>query len=194
MHRTHARSGSLVASTAIGVMLVAGCSTGSSDQGGSASSHMTTMSPHASSSAMDRMNGGPVPPGMKRADNPRYPVGSSVILTADHMEGMKGAHATVVGAYDTITYAVTFTPTTGGAPVDDHKWVVEQEIKGAPTKRLPDGAKVVLTADHMPGMKGAHATIVSSTTQPVYVVDYTTGGMTMRNHKWVVQDEMRPAS
>ncbi|WP_227698966.1 YdhK family protein [Raoultella sp. 18093] len=52
---------------------------------------------------------------------------------------------------------------------------------------------MVLTADHMPGMKGATATIASSTDQTVYVVDYTAGGMTMKNHKWVVQDEMKPA-
>jgi hypothetical protein len=142
---------------------------------------------------MGGMDGGPVPAGMKTAAHPKYPVGNKVIVTADHMPGMKGAPGKVVGVYDTFTYAVTFTPTTGGMTVKDHKWVVQHEIKGAGSKRLAGGTKVVLTADHMPGMKGAHATIVSSTAQPVYVVDYTANGMTMKNHKWVVQDELKPA-
>lgn len=141
---------------------------------------------------MHHGDGGPVPAGMKATAHPKYPVGSTVILTADHMAGMDGARATVVGAYSTFTYAVNYTPTTGGAMVTDHKWVVQQEIRDAGTGRLADGKKIVLTAGHMSGMKGANATIASSTDQTVYVVDYTAGGMTMKNHKWVVQDEMKP--
>ncbi|MEW2021148.1 DUF1541 domain-containing protein, partial [Rothia kristinae] len=37
----------------------------------------------------------------RESSESRYPVGSHVRLTADHMEGMDGAEATVVGAYDT---------------------------------------------------------------------------------------------
>ncbi len=33
------------------------------------------------------------------------------------MEGMKGAKATITGAYDTIAYTVTYKPTTGGEEV-----------------------------------------------------------------------------
>ncbi|WP_227698967.1 DUF1541 domain-containing protein [Raoultella sp. 18093] len=45
-----------------------------------------------------------------------------------------------MGAYSTFTYAVNYTPTTGGPAVKDHKWVVQQEIKtpalaGSPTER-----------------------------------------------------------
>lgn len=147
----------------------------------------------SSSMAMDHGDGGPVPAGMKAAADPMYPVGSKVTLTADHMEGMAGARATVVGAYSTFTYAVNYTPATGGPMVKDHQWVVQQEIQDAGSKRLADGTKVVLAADHMDGMKGAHGTVASSTDQTVYVVDYTAGGMTMKNHKWVVEDEMKPA-
>lgn len=139
-------------------------------------------------------DGGPVPAGMTKATDPKFPVGSTVTMTADHMPGMDGARATVVGAYRTYTYEVDYTPTTGGAPVKDHKWVVQQEIRDAGTQRLADGTKVVLTADHMPGMKGAAATIDSSTDQTVYVVDYEADGMTMKNHKWVVESELKPAS
>ena len=173
---------------------LAACSGGSGDQAGTGSSTpISHMSMSSSTMPMHHGDGGPVPVGMKPAAHPTYPVGSTVILTANHMAGMNGARATVVGAYSTFTYAVNYTPTTGGPAVKDHKWVVQQEIKNAGTGRLADGTKVVLTADHMPGMKGATATIASSTDQTVYVVDYTAGGMTMKNHKWVVQDEMKPA-
>lgn len=182
-------------------VVLAACSGGSGDQAATRSStamhhasmSSSTMPSMSSSMPMHHGDGGPVPAGMKKAVHPKYPVGSTVMLTADHMAGMNGARATVVGAYSTFTYAVNFTPTTGGPMVKDHKWVVQQEIKNAGTGRLADGTKVVLTADHMAGMKGANATIASSTDQTVYVVDYTVGGMTMKNHKWVVQDEMKPA-
>jgi len=201
VYRTLSRTRLLLACAAIGVLAIAGCSTGSSGQDQSASKTSPTAASTTSSAStspsgagMGHRHGGPVPAGMKKAAHPKYPVGSRVTLTADHMPGMKGARAKVVGAYDTVTYAVNYTPTTGGAPVKDHKWVVQQELKGAGSKRLPDRAKAVLTAGHMPGMKDAHATIASSTTQPVYVVDYTAHGKTMKNHKWVIQNEMKPAS
>ncbi|MBU8578600.1 YdhK family protein [Brevibacterium luteolum] len=58
----------------------------------------------------------------------------------------------------------------------------------------PVGTEVTLTADHMHGMDGATATIAGSTDETVYVVDYEADGMTMTNHKWVVESEMQPAS
>ncbi|MFC6706600.1 YdhK family protein [Flexivirga alba] len=190
---------------AASLTVVAGCSSNSSSPAASGGHHApstamdgmsmgsSSMPTSASSMAMDHGDGGPVPAGMKPASDPKYPVGSKVILTADHMEGMDGARASVVGAYSTFTYAVNYTPTTGGSMVKDHKWVVQQELQDAGRKRLANGTKVVLTTDHMSGMKGAHGTIASSTDQTVYVVDYTAGGMTMKNHKWVVEDEMKPA-
>ncbi|GMA19228.1 YdhK family protein [Arsenicicoccus piscis] len=180
-----------------GALVLTGCSTGGgqdhSGHGGSSS----TSSPASSDGGMSMehpMDGGPAPAGIEKAASPKYPVGTKVTLTADHMEGMKGAKATIVGAYTTYTYAVNFTPTTGGEPVKDHKWVVQQEIKDAGNKRLPDGTEVTLEAEHMKGMKGAKATIASSTDQTVYMVDYETGGMKMTNHKWVVQSEIQPVS
>lgn len=139
-------------------------------------------------------DGGPVPEGMAETADPEYPVDTEVILTADHMDGMDGATATVVGAYDTYTYSVDFTPTSGGALIEDHRWVVQEEIRDAGDQRLPDGTEVTLAADHMDGMDGAAATIASSTEETVYVVDYEADGMTMTNHKWVVESEMEPAS
>lgn len=139
------------------------------------------------------MDGGAAPAGMQKADSPKYPVGSTVKLTADHMPGMKGANAKVVGAFSTTTYAVTYTPASGGPKVSNHKWVVAEEVEGG-SKQLKKGDTVTLLADHMPGMKGAKATIDSSTTETVYMVDVPMHGMTMKNHKWVVESEMQPTT
>ena len=138
-------------------------------------------------------DGGPVPDGMVDATDPTYPVGSEVTLTANHMPGMDGATATIVGAYDTYTYSVNYTPEEG-PQVLDHKWVVQEEIEDAGDQRLADGTEVVLLADHMEGMSGVTATIASSTDETVYVVDYEADGMTMTNHKWVVESEIEPIS
>ncbi|MBG9772968.1 DUF1541 domain-containing protein [Brevibacillus laterosporus] len=133
-----------------------------------------------------------VPKGLKEAKNPTYLVGSQAVIQADHMPGMKGAKATIVGAYDTTVYAVSYTPTTGGQPVKNHKWVVQEEIKNAGNEPLKPGTEVTLEADHMPGMKGATAKIDSGEHTTVYMVDYTptTGGETVKNHKWVIESEL----
>lgn len=146
---------------------------------------------------MDHMDhpadGGPAPEGIAEAENPGYPVGTDVVLAADHMAGMDGATATVSGAFDTYTYSVSYTPTDGGDPVSDHKWVVQEELSDVGDERVADGETVTLEADHMPGMDGAEATIDSSTDETVYMVDYEADGMTMTNHKWVTESEIRPA-
>lgn len=180
-----------------GALVFTGCSTGG-DQDQATPSTTSHHEGHGSSSdsgGMEHpMDGGPAPEGIETAASPTYPVGTEVTLTADHMEGMDGANATIAGAYDTYTYAVDFTPSTGGEPVKDHKWVVQQEIKDAGDERLADGTEVTLEAEHMEGMKGAKATIASSTEETVYMVDYESDGMTMTNHKWVVESEIKPAS
>ncbi|WP_370442214.1 DUF1541 domain-containing protein [Kineococcus halophytocola] len=50
--------------------------------------------------------GGPAPEGIAVAAAPSHPVGSQVVLRADHVPGMDGVEATVVGAFDTYTYEV----------------------------------------------------------------------------------------
>ena len=137
--------------------------------------------------------GGAPPAGIGEAEDPTYPVGTEVILTADHMPGMDGATATISGAFDTTTYSVSYTPAEGGAPVTDHRWVVHEELVDPGQAPLPDGASVVLDAEHMSGMKGAEATIDYSTEETVYMVDLTVDGMTMTNHKWVTESEIQPA-
>ena len=62
------------------------------------------------------------------AANPKYPVGTQVILETDHMPGMQGAKGVVSGAYDTTLYAVGYT-TSDGTQVKDHRWVIAEEIE-----------------------------------------------------------------
>ncbi|WP_454190964.1 DUF1541 domain-containing protein [Paenibacillus sp. Marseille-Q7038] len=141
---------------------------------------------------MNHSSSGEVPNGLEEAENPTYPVGSEVILKTDHMEGMNGAEATIVGAYETTAYEVSYTPTTGGESVNNHKWVIHEEIKDLTNETLKDGTEVTLEADHMPGMKDAPAVIDSSEMTTVYMVDYTptTGGEPVKNHKWVTEEEL----
>ena len=189
------RTTTILAAGILGAALLAGCASGGQgDEAASDSPTTASAQAHGHGGMAHSPDGGPVPAGMTVAADPQFPVGSRVTLTADHMEGMDGAPATVVGAYTTYTYAVDYTPTTGGEPVTDHRWVVQEEIRDAGDARLPDGAPVILEADHMEGMQGAEATIARSTDEMVYVVDYEADGMTMTNHKWVVESEMQPAS
>lgn len=176
-----------------GALLLTGCSTGGNLDQATPSSSAQHQS-HGSSEMEHPMDGGPAPDGITKASSPKYPVGTKVTLDADHMDGMQGAEATIVGAYRTYTYAVNYTPTDGGEPVKGHRWVVQEEIKDSGDKRLADGTAVTLETDHMQGMKGAKATIASSTDETVYMVDYEANGMKMTNHKWVVESEIKPAS
>lgn len=135
---------------------------------------------------------GELPEGLKEAQTPKFPVGSQAVILDDHMPGMKGATATIVGAYETTVYAVSYVPTTGGEKVTNHKWVIHEEIENAGEQPFAKGDEVTLMADHMEGMSGATATIDSAEQTTVYVVDYTptTGGDPVKNHMWVVESEL----
>ena len=108
------------------------------------------------------------------------------------MKVMKGAVAKIVGAYDTTAYAISFTPVTGGDRVENHKWVIQEELKDAYDRALEPGTEVTIEADHMKGMKGALAEIDSAEETTVYMIDYTptTGGEEVTNHKWVTESEL----
>ena len=133
-----------------------------------------------------------IPDDLKVAENPTYEVGSKATIKSDHMKGMDGAEATIAGAYDTTAYVISYTPTTADKKVEDHKWVIHEEIKDAGEVPLEPGTEVTLEADHMEGMKGAKAVIEKADTTTVYMVDYTPtdGGIEVKNHKWVTEDEL----
>ena len=141
---------------------------------------------------MNHSSSGEVPENLKVAENPTYEVGSEAIIKTEHMEGMDGAVATIVGAYDTTAYAISYTPVTGGERVENHKWVIQEEVKDADDKILEQGTEVTVEADHMKGMEGALAEIDSAEKTTVYMIDYTptTGGEEVTNHKWVTESEL----
>lgn len=53
--------------------------------------------------------------------------GRELVIKADHVEGMKGAMATVESADEGPVYVVDFT-TTNGEKVKNYKWLVEEEL------------------------------------------------------------------
>jgi hypothetical protein len=99
-----------------------------------------------------------------------------------------------VGAYNTTAYVGSYTSITTGQKVEDHKWVIQEEIENVEDKIYEPGAEVVLEANHMEGMKDAEATIVSSEKTTVYMVNYTPtyGGEEQKYHKWVTESELSP--
>ncbi|EWG09109.1 hypothetical protein PBF_20518 [Cytobacillus firmus DS1] len=136
---------------------------------------------------------GEVPDKLGEAENPAFEIGSQAIIEADHMPGMKGAAATIAGAYETTAYSVTYYPTTGEEPVKDHKWVIHEEIENAGEEPLKPGAEVTLNADHMEGMDGAAAVIESAVETTVYMLDFTTTtGEKVDKHKWIIESELAP--
>lgn len=137
---------------------------------------------------------GTLPEGIQPAESPTYAIGDSVILLHGHMPGMEGAEATIVGAFNTVAYEVTYYPTNGGEPEYNHRWVVHEEIRDAGEETLEVGSEVILEAHHMPGMYGATAVIEAVEETTVYMVDYqpTDGSALVRNHKWVTEAELAP--
>ncbi|MDN8605448.1 YdhK family protein [Corynebacterium ureicelerivorans] len=177
---------------AVAALAVAGCASESDDAPAEHADHADHADHAVHSEHEHPADGGPAPAGIAEATDPTYPVGAEVTLTADHMPGMDGATATISGAFDTTAYAVSYTPTDGGDPVTNHKWVVQEELEGVGDEELAPGDTAVMTADHMPGMQGAEATIDSSTDETVYMVDIDSPDMTMKRHKWVVESEIQP--
>lgn len=148
-------------------------------------------SSHMDHSAEEMSSDGVVPEDLTEAENPTYPVGSNAIIRTDHMMGMDGAEATITGAYNTTVYTVSYTPE-NGEPVEDHKWVVHEELENPGEEPLNPGDEVVLLATHMEGMEGSTATIDSAEETTVYMVDFVTTDTNeqVSNHKWVTEAEL----
>lgn len=186
--------------------LLAACSTDTGSQESAAESEASSiesMAEESSMSGMDEIEGndmegmvhddsGEIPEGLKEAENPTYTVGETATITDGHMEGMEGAEATIVGAFDTVAYEVSYDPTNGGPREENHKWVIHEEIADAGEEPFEPGDEVTLEANHMEGMEGATATIDDAKSTTVYMIDYqpTTGGEEVKNHKWVTDSEL----
>lgn len=174
------------------LVLLGGC--GNDDKAEKNPDTMVETNNDASHQEMNHSSSGDVPDTLEVAADPTYPVGTEANIQTDHMEGMKGAVATITGAYETTVYEVTYTPVGGGEEVPNHKWVIQEELSDIGDETVADGTEVTLEADHMKGMKGAKAIVDSSEKTTVYMIDYTptTGGEKVTNHKWVVESELTP--
>lgn len=135
------------------------------------------------------------PEDMQEAQDPKYPVGEDATVTDAHMEMMDGVTATISGAYDTTLYQVTFTPENSDEAIEDHKWVVKEEISSDDDSNdYEKGDEVTLTADHMEGMQGQNAEITGIHEGPAYMINFepNDGSKEFVNHKWVTEDELSP--
>lgn len=150
---------------------------------------------HMEHSAEEMSSSGETPKGLEKAEQPTYEVGSQAIIEAEHMSGMDGAEATISGAFDTTVYTVSYTPTNGGDPVEDHKWVVHEEFEQPGEAPMTPGDQAKMNASHMAGMEGATATIDSAEETTVYMVDFATTDTDekVQYHKWVTESELAPA-
>ncbi|MDQ1004062.1 hypothetical protein QFZ28_004462 [Neobacillus niacini] len=174
-------------------LILGACSNANDETGEKKQGTESNESTHGAHSNMNHSGSSEVPEGMKVSDNPKYEVGSQAIIESDHMEGMKGAVATIVGAYDTTVYTISYTPTDGGERVENHKWVIHEEIQDAGDEPFKPGSEVTINAEHMEGMDGVTAEIDSAEATTVYMVDFTTtDGEEVTNHKWVTESELSP--
>ena len=180
----------LAVATLATVLTLTACGTGDEETDTAVSESNSSTSMGMESMMHDAS--GEIPVGLEKAEDPKYKVGSTAIIQTDHMEGMKGAEAMIVGAFDTTAYEVSYQPTTGSKIVKNHKWVTQEEIEEAKDEVIANGTEVTLKADHMEGMDDAPATIEASDKTTVYMIDYkpTTGGDTVKNHKWVTEKEL----
>jgi hypothetical protein len=174
-------------------LILGACSNANDGTGEKTEDTESNESTHGSHSNMNHSGSSEVPEGLKVAENPKYEVGTQAIIESDHMEGMKGAEATIVGAYDTTVYTISYTPANGGEKVENHKWVIHEEIQDAGDEPFKPGSEVTINAEHMEGMDGVTAEIDSAEATTVYMVDFTTtDGEEVTNHKWVTESELSP--
>ena len=65
-------------------------------------------------------------------------------------------------------------------------------ISEAADPKFPVGSEITVKADHMPGMEGAAGRVVGAFRTTTYAVTYTPegGGEPVREHRWVVHEEL----
>ncbi|WKA54442.1 YdhK family protein [Planococcus shixiaomingii] len=69
---------------------------------------------------------------------------------------------------------------------------VPDGLQEAQKPKFEVGSQAIIKTDHMEGMDGAEATIAGAYETTVYAVTYTpaTGGEPVKNHKWVIHEEL----
>ena len=148
---------------------------------------------HKEEEHMEHKSDSKTPENMKSTNDGEFKKGDKVTITEGHMAGMKNAKGTVKEAYKTYAYEVSYTPTNGDDKINNHKWVVNEEVADAPEHGFKKGDTVKLEADHMSGMKNAEAKIDDVEETTVYIVDYqsTDNDKMVKNHKWMTGDELK---
>lgn len=140
---------------------------------------------------MNHSTTGEVPEDLQKAEDPAFPVGSTVLVDVGHLEGAETVEGTVASAYETTAYMVSYESSDGGDVVEDYKWIIHEEIEEAGAELFARGEEVVLDASHMAGMHGAEAYIETVEETIVYMVDYVSPtGEEVKNHKWFVEEEL----
>ena len=136
---------------------------------------------------------GKIPEGLKEAKNPKFKVGDKVIINAAHDDDMQGSEGTVVGAYETTVYSISYKSTTMASRKKTRNGLCGK--KSSPlAKKLDVGSKVIIEADREEGMKGAEGVIDTVEETVVYMVDYVNKeGEKVENYQWLKESELSPA-
>jgi hypothetical protein len=68
-------------------------------------------------------------------------------------------------------------------------------LEEAADPTYPKGSTAIIKAGHMEGMEGSEATIAGAFDTTVYAITYTpeSGGEPVKNHKWVIHEELKDA-
>lgn len=136
---------------------------------------------------------GDIPEGLKEASNPKFKVGDQVIINAAHNATMEGSEGTIVGAYESTVFSITYDPTTGDMQEENSKWFVLEEVQGLGESELDVGSEVIIEVGRKEGMQGAKGTIDTVEKTIVYMVDYVdTEGQEVKNYQWLKESELSP--
>lgn len=135
-----------------------------------------------------------IPEGLKEAKNPKFKVGDKVIINAAHNDDMQGSEGTIVGAYETTVYSISYESTDDREPKENEKWFVREEIAPLGEKKLDVGSKVIIETNREEGMLGAEGVIDTVEETVVYMVDYIDKeGQLVKNYQWLKESELSPA-
>ncbi|WEV45291.1 YdhK family protein [Streptococcaceae bacterium ESL0687] len=83
--------------------------------------------------------------------------------------------------------------TMGSAKMNMNGSPAPADLKNAVNPEFPVGSKITITADHMPGMRGASGKVVGVYDTKLYTVDYmdTEDHQMVTNHKYLIADEIK---
>ncbi|MDG5473178.1 DUF1541 domain-containing protein [Jeotgalibacillus sp. ET6] len=196
----------LTASVALSTVLVAGgCSDPEENSGDEASEGgdeivetgedgTANPQPNESFEGIELSGDGEIPEGLEGAEDPAYGEGDTVTINASHIAGMEGAEGTIVSAFDTNAYSVSYDRSDSSERVENYQWVIDEEIRGGSNEgSYAEGEEVELSTERIEGMYEANAVIEAiEEDATVYMVDFslTESEDTALNYKWLLEKEL----